>query len=79
MRDFLATMLSLAIIFGTIWGVVLLFIFSIDFIASVGIPRELLYFTGGVAFAATYKKVGGWFMNYCNIVWEKLHDWIVWR
>tara|TARA_Y100001970_G_C14253747_1_gene873623 strand:- start:4982 stop:5221 length:240 start_codon:yes stop_codon:yes gene_type:complete len=79
MKEFLSTMLSLAIIFGTVWGIILLFILSVDALSSVGIPTGLLYFGSGIAFATSYKRIGGWFMNYCDAVWSKIHDWVVWR
>jgi len=79
MREFLATMLSLAIIFGTVWGIILLFILAVDALSSVGIPAGLLYFSAGIAFATSYKRIGGWFMDYCDTVWSKIHEWVVWR
>ncbi len=79
MRDFLATALSLAIILGTVWGIIITFIFSIDLISSIGIPQGILYFVSGITFAATYKRIGRAFSDYCDAVWGKIHNWVVWR
>jgi|TARA_B110000196_G_C21060848_1_gene622322 hypothetical protein len=79
MKDFFATMLALAIIFGTVWGIIVLFAMSVNFLVSIGIPSGMLYFSTGIIFAGMYKRIGKWFGNYCNTVWEKLYQWIVWR
>ena len=79
MKDFLATILALLIIMGTVWGSIFLFISGVNFLSSMGIPQGLLYFSAGIVFAFTYKKIGRWFANYCDTVWETLCNWIVWR
>jgi len=78
MRDGFATMLALAIIFGTVWGIIALFVMVVNFLTTAGIPSGLLYFSAGIIFASMYKRVGEWFIDYCNIVWEKLYKWMVW-
>ena len=79
MRDFLATILAIVTIFGTVWGVVALFVMAINFLVSAGIPSGALYFSAGIIFAGMYKRAGKWFTDYCNTVWEKLYEWIAWR
>ncbi len=79
MRDFLATVLSLAVIFATVWGSIAVFIWCVNQLAAMGIPPGILYFSAGIVFAFSYKKIGRWFMNYCDSVWEKICEWIVWR
>jgi len=79
MRDLLATFLALAVIFTTVWGIITLFILGVEALADVGVPPGVLYFSAGAVTARLYKEIGRWFANYCDIVWEKLCDWIVWR
>jgi hypothetical protein len=78
MRDFFATILALAIIFGTTWGAIALFVVSVDLLSTTGVPSELLYFSGGVVFANVYKRITAGFTDYCNTVLETLYKWIVW-
>ena len=79
MRDFLATIIALIIIFATIWGLVAALVMSVNFLSSIGIPSGMLYFSGGIAFSCIYKKMGRWFANYCDVVWQKIQEWVVWR
>jgi len=79
MRDFLATVLSLAIIFATVWGSIAAFIWCVNRLADMGIPVGILYFSAGIVFAFSYKKIGRLFADYCDSVWEKICEWIVWR
>ncbi len=79
MRDFIATVLSLAIIFATVWGAIAGFVWCVNQLSAVGVPAGILYFSAGIAFAFSYKNIGKWFANYCDAVWEKIAEWIVWR
>ncbi len=78
MREFFATVLSLAIIVCTVWGIFGLLVFGVDLLSSIGIPRGLLYFVAGICFAASYTRIGRWFANFCDGVWERMQRWIVW-
>lgn len=78
MRDFLATIISLGILLATVWGIVILAAVIVDK-ASIFVPSGLLYFSAGVLFASCYKRAGEGFMSYCNVVWERVHDLVVWR
>ena len=79
MRDFLATIISLFVIFATVWGGIVILVLGVDALTSIGMPPGVLYFTAGAIFARLYKQIGTWFANYCDAVWEKLCNWIVWR
>ena len=77
-RDIFATILSLAVIVGVLWGLVWGFLFSVEIVASWGVPEELLYFAGGMGFAANYKKFWNWYFKFAEDVWVKIHEWLVW-
>jgi hypothetical protein len=79
MREFFATILALVIIVGTVWGVFTLLALGVLKVSSLGVHPGLLYFLAGVCFAATYKKTGRWFANYCDTVWEKISSFMVWK
>ena len=79
MREFFATILALVIIVGTVWGAFAVLAWGVSFASSLGLPRGLLYFLAGICFAATYKKTGRWFANYCDAVWEKISSFLVWK
>ena len=79
MRDFLATVIALAIIIATVWGALALLVLGVNAASGLGIPRGLLYFSAGICFAVSYKSVGRWFADYCDTVWSKISSWVIWR
>ena len=79
MKEFLGMLLCFAIIIATLWGVIISFSFLIDRASASGVPPELLYFTSGVVAGVWWKEVGKAFMSFSGMVFEKVHDWIVWR
>ena len=79
MRDVLATGLCLAIIVGTVWGTIALCAFGVGKISAMGIPAAALYFLAGIITGIYYKKIGGAFMNFCSVVFERIHEWLVWK
>ena len=78
MRDFLATAISLGIILGSIWGSIIALTLVVDKLSEYA-PSGLLYFSAGVVFASYHKKAGPAFMEFCNVVWEKVHSLVAWR
>ena len=72
MRDFFATMLALVIIVCTVWGILALLGVAVNAVSFLGVPKELLYFSAGLCFAASYRNIGRWFANYCDMIWNKI-------
>ena len=79
MKEFLGMLLCFAIIVATLWGVIISFSFLIDRASAMGVAAELLYFTSGVVVGVWWKEVGKAFMSFSEMVFEKIHNWIVWR
>ena len=79
MKGFFATMLSLALIVGAVWGVFALLALGASFIHSMGVPSGPLYFLAGICFAASYKKLGRAFADFCDMVWEKISSMTIFR
>ena len=78
LRDITATLLSLVVIVGTLWGIVWGFLFAVETVATWGISEGLLYFVGGIGFAAYYKRFWKWYLEFAEEAWVKIHEWIGW-
>ncbi len=79
MKQFLGMLLCFAIIVGTVWGLIISFSFLVQQAAVVGVPPEVLHFSSGVVVGVWWKEVGKAFMNFSELVFQKVHEWIVWR
>ena len=79
MKEFMGMILCLSIIIGSIWGSIILFSMLVEYAASMGVPAALLYFASGVVAGLWYKDIGSAFMSFSDLVFQKIHDWIIWR
>ncbi len=79
MKQFLGMLLCFAIIVGAVWGLIISFSFLIERAAMMGVSPELLHFSSGVVVGVWWKEVGKAFMAFSELVFEKVHTWIVWR
>ena len=79
MKEFMGMILCLAVIVLSVWSAVILFAAAVEFAASSGVHPELLYFVSGVVTGLWYKEIGRAFMSYSEVVFQKVHDWIIWR
>ena len=77
-KEIFATLLSIAVVVGVLWGIVWGFLFAIDVASSWGANEGLLYFIGGIAFAANYRNFWKWYLGFAEEAWIKIHGWIGW-
>ena len=78
MREFFATIFALVVIIGTLWAIFAILGLAVSFVSSWGLSPGLLYFLAGCAFGMGYRNIGKWFANYCDLVWSKISDWLMW-
>ncbi len=78
MRELVATIISLVVVVGTVWGVFATMVFAVQEFSSFGVPSGLLYFSAGVCFGALYKNLGEFFGGFCITVWEKISRMVMW-
>ena len=72
MREFLATLLALAIILGTMWAIFALLSLLGSFSESLGISKAWVYFLAGVTTGIYRRKICKSLSVYCESVWTAI-------
>ena len=72
MREFLATLLALVIILGTMWAIFAFLSLSGSFSESLGISQVWIYFFAGITIGVYRRKICQSLRAYCDGVWTTI-------